>query len=154
MAIDLSTGAPVSNLSGTMTFPRADADGTIMANGEVFINGGGYQHVLGFTPTHINVPEIWDPGTGQWRIGAEATNPRGYHSTTLLLPDGRIWTAGGECGSDCTLGNTAQVYTPPYLYKQDGSGQLAPRPIINSADTKRFFQRLLNGYNIKIILWR
>jgi len=38
---------------------------------------------------------------------------RMYHSTALLLPDGRVVTAGGES----TGRLRAQIYSPPYLYK-------------------------------------
>lgn len=136
MTIDLTGETPTTQLTDSMLFPRADADGTIMANGEVLINGGGYNHILGPSPTHILVPEIWNPSTGEWTVGDAATNPRGYHSSSLLLPDGRIWTGGGECGDDCTKGMTAQIFNPPYLFKKDGSGELAPRPVINSADSE------------------
>ncbi|MEM7799273.1 MAG: NPCBM/NEW2 domain-containing protein [Chloroflexota bacterium] len=130
--IDLTGGTPSTTDTSPMLFPRADVDGTLLANGDVMVNGGGYEHILDTHPTHIYVPETWDPATGGWTVGAAATNPRGYHSTSLLLPDGRVWTGGGECGWNCDKGKTAQVYTPPYLYKQDGSGQLADRPSINS----------------------
>ena len=43
---------------------------------------------------------------------------------------------GGICG-DCDrvgyLAKNAEVFTPPYLYKKDGSGELAPRPAITAA---------------------
>ncbi len=136
MKIDLTGNTPSTSLSNDMLFARADADGTLLANGEVLINGGGYYHFLGYNPTQIFTPEIWNPETEEWTIGDAATNPRAYHSSTLLLPDATVWTAGGECGDECTLGQSAQIYNPPYLYKKDGSGEFAPRPVINSADAK------------------
>ena len=65
--------------------------------------------------------EMWDPATGSWSTMASFTVFRGYHSIALLLPDGRVLSAGGELG-----GPTAEVYSPPYLFK--GS-----RPTISSA---------------------
>lgn len=150
--IDLTGSTPQVTKASPMLFPRADADGTILANGEVFMNGGGYYHVLGSSPTHVYVPETWNPDTGEWTLGAQATNSRGYHSTTLLLPDGRVWTGGGECGDTCPDGKTAQVYTPPYLYKRNGSGGLARRPSINSVKSPigygETFQARVSGGNI------
>jgi hypothetical protein len=43
---------------------------------------------------------------------------------------------GGVCGV-CDqvhyLAKNAEVFTPPYLYRKDGSGQLAPRPAVTAA---------------------
>jgi len=52
---------------------------------------------------------------------ASLTVFRGYHSVAVLLPDGRVLSAGGKWG-----GKSAEVYSPPYLLK--GS-----RPTISSA---------------------
>ena len=50
------------------------------------------------------------------------THNRMYHSTALLLPDGRVLTAGGEY----TGRLNAQIFSPPYLFK-------GTRPAIISA---------------------
>ena len=52
---------------------------------------------------------------------ASLTKIRSYHSIALLLPDGRVLSAGGVFG-----GNSAEIYSPPYLFR--GS-----RPTITSA---------------------
>src|SRR5712664_3651531 len=53
---------------------------------------------------------MWDPATERWTTMASAQTPRLYHSTALLLPDGRVFTSGGN--------NYPQVelYSPPYLF--------------------------------------
>ena len=61
---------------------------------------------------------------------ASMSVPRLYHSTALLLPDGRVVVAGGGrfggTASDDKL--NAQIYSPPYLFK-------GTRPVITAAPT-------------------
>ena len=59
---------------------------------------------------------------------ASSVRPRGYHNTSLLLPDGRILLAGSGRldGSLMVNETTAEIYSPPYLYK-------GPRPTITYA---------------------
>ena len=40
--------------------------------------------------------------------------PRMYHSTAVLLPDGRVLSAGESHGS---LAQTGEIFSPPYLFK-------------------------------------
>jgi hypothetical protein len=85
----------------------------------------------------VYAAELWNPATGQWKTLAAQRVTRQYHSTALLLPDGRVLSAGGGVCGVCDragyLAKNAEVFTPPYLYKQDGSGELAPRPSITAA---------------------
>jgi hypothetical protein len=61
--------------------------------------------------------------------------PRTYHSTAILLPDGRVFAGGGgQCGTGCAQNHlNAEILTPPYLLNTDGSA--ATRPVIDSAPT-------------------
>jgi hypothetical protein len=68
--------------------------------------------------------ELYDPATGRWSVMASQQAGRMYHSTALLLPDGRVFS-GGQVG---TFGKTAEIYSPPYLFR-------GPRPVISSADS-------------------
>ena len=40
--------------------------------------------------------ELWDPATGQWQLGPAQAESRAYHSTAMLLPDGRVMSAGDD----------------------------------------------------------
>src|SRR5438552_2928137 len=79
--------------------------------------------------------ERWDPTTGQWTTLAAQAVTRQYHSTALLLPDGRVLSSGGGICGTCDqvgyLAKNAEIFTPPYLFQADGT--LAPRPVIDSA---------------------
>jgi len=54
---------------------------------------------------------------------------RDYHSTAILLMDGRVASASGEFTTDRL---SAELFCPPYLYKP-GTNLLATRPLINDA---------------------
>jgi hypothetical protein len=50
------------------------------------------------------------------------------HATALLLPDGRIFTAGGNFSAD-----SSQIFKPPYLFDASGVEITPPlRPVIDS----------------------
>jgi len=59
----------------------------------------------------------WDPATETWSSAAPIARPRNYHSTALLLPDGRVMVSGGG-HSQNNVGPgqfSAEFYTPSYL---------------------------------------
>jgi len=71
---------------------------------------------------------------------------RGYHSTALLLPDGRVVSAGGE-----QTGASAEIFSPPYLFK-------GARPTVTSAPSSvkygnTFFVATPDGANIAQVTW-
>lgn len=109
---------------------RFYSSATILADGKVFLMGGSeVANKLTGVDYHT---ETWDPSTEQWTITASATIPRLYHSNALLMPDATVLTGGG--GAPGPLKNlNAEIYYPPYLYKNDGSGLPADRPIITAA---------------------
>jgi len=79
----------------------------------------------------IVVPEIWNPDTELWSELAPHEWPRNYHSTALLLKDGRVISMGGGlCGDNCPSNHqNGEIFEPPYLFNTDGT--LATRPTLN-----------------------
>jgi hypothetical protein len=57
---------------------------------------------------------------------ASMRDPRMYHSTVMLLPDGRVLAAGGGRIGSATDYPTAEIYSPPYLFR-------GARPTITNA---------------------
>lgn len=60
--------------------------------------------------------ELRDAAGGPWRLGAAQAEDRGYHSTALLLPDGRVMSAGDDVHPNDD-GDTIELYSPPYLFR-------------------------------------
>jgi hypothetical protein len=61
--------------------------------------------------------EIWNPDTETWTEVDALQNGRQYHSTALLLPDGRVLMAGGGAVGGAPDIKNGEIYSPPYLFK-------------------------------------
>jgi hypothetical protein len=136
--IDTNGATPQVSATTPMAFGRRQHNLTLLADGSVLATGGNSTGG-GLVDMNGGVynAERWDPATGQWTTLAAQAVTRQYHSTAVLLPDGRVLSSGGGICGTCDqvgyLAKNAEVFTPPYLFKKDGSGELAPRPEITSA---------------------
>ena len=134
--IDVNGASPQVTAAAPMAFGRRQHNLTVLADGSVLATGGNSS---GASLVDLNAgvypAELWSPATGQWRTLAAMQVTRQYHSTALLLPDGRVLSAGGGiCGTCDTVGylaKNAEIFSPPYLFQADGT--LAPRPTITSS---------------------
>lgn len=141
--VDTRTGSvPSVTSTGSLNTRRRQFTSTILADGSVLATGGETSAAVSSLVDldhAAQAAERWDPATGAWTTLASASRVRQYHSTATLLPDGRVLTGGGGvCGICMTVGyleKNVEYFTPPYLYAKDGSGTLAPRPVISSAPT-------------------
>jgi YVTN family beta-propeller protein len=129
--VDVRSGTPVVTPTASMSFARQFANAAILPSGEVLVMGGNTSGLKFNDTGSILTPEIWNPATGTWRVAAEMSVPRNYHSLALLLPDGRVMSGGGGLGGGDH--RDAQLYTPPTLFNADGT--LAPRPALTAAPT-------------------
>ena len=136
--IDTNGATPQVTATAPMAFGRRQHNLTLLADGSVLATGGNSTGA-GLIDMNGGVynAERWDPATGQWTTLAAQAVTRQYHSTALLLPDGRVLSSGGGICGTCDqvgyLAKNAEIFTPPYLFKKDGSGELAPRPEITDA---------------------
>jgi|GEM_PF-5784914 len=135
--IDFNGRQPLVTATSPLNGARKWLTLTLLADGKVLATGGSERNGHGkdvgevdlVTPIY-NAVEIWDPQTGQWSSGASAVHARLYHSIAILLPDARVLTAGGGL-SGPFIQHNGEVYSPPYLFQEDGSA--AVRPVINTA---------------------
>jgi hypothetical protein len=119
--IDLNTTAPTWKYTGSMHYPRRQHNAVVLPDGKVFIVGGSSASGFDASASPVLPTEMWDPATDKFTVMASIAKYRGYHSVALLLPDGRVLSAGGNVG-----GPNAQLYSPPYLFAGE-------RPTIASA---------------------
>ena len=130
--VDLNGNTPVINTVNDMIHRRAFHQLIPLPTGEVFVVGGNTGG--GFNDNgSVMEPEIWNPESDTWRGVANMAIPRNYHSTALLLKDGRVLVGGGGYpsggGTQSWNHADAQVYSPSYLFTQ--GNQQAVRPVLS-----------------------
>jgi hypothetical protein len=114
--------------------PRTHMNIVYLPDGTVLGVGGNSFDRFG-TPQREAL--LYTPATDTWTTMAAQALRRAYHSTALLLPDGRVLSAGdtGPGGGGVRL----ELYSPPYLFA-------GTRPVIHSVSN----QQLAYGSNITV----
>jgi galactose oxidase len=115
--IDLNQPQPSWHYTESMRYPRRQFNATLLPDGEILATGGtsapGFSNPAGA----VHAAELWSPATGRWRELASNRTTRVYHSTTLLLPDGRVLHAGSGDGPGLPRELSAEIFSPPYLFR-------------------------------------
>jgi Domain of unknown function (DUF1929) len=111
-----NAGARVGSAAGKV---RNNSGAVLLPTGKVVVVGGAEDRTN--DATGVQAPELYDPVTDSWQtIEEPAQQVRNYHSTMLLLPDGRVWTAGSNVNSARTEGGVErrvlniEIFTPTY----------------------------------------
>jgi hypothetical protein len=128
---DLGLPSPRWTPTGSMASPRSFLNLTPLPDGTVLATGGETDKAGNNPANAVLAAENWSPATGAWTTLAAEARPRLYHSVALLLPDARVFVAGGGDDPFDSVPNelTAEIFSPPYLFK--GS-----RPAITSAPSQ------------------
>lgn len=164
--LTIPSGTDPKNASWTvkangMATGRYYHNAVVLPTGQVFLVGGACDiDDLTGRPTPSHCPELFDPGTA----GLPANNPsvkmtarpnapgvlmpypRLYHHVGVLLPDGRVFIAGGiryTVGGYANGKYSGEVFSPPYL----GYGS---RPDILSAPDVVDFDDGTNAFTVKL----
>jgi hypothetical protein len=126
--LDTNAATPQWRQTAPMLDPRMYHTLTMLANGQVLAVGGENSSDQTVITSGVLPTEIWDPTSETWSAAAPIAAARNYHSTAVLMPDGRVLVAGGghpnslaDAGQD-----SGQIYSPSYLFN-------GPRPTITSA---------------------
>lgn len=116
--IDLSQSSPRWELSGKMHHPRVHANGVLLPDGNVLVVGGmaTYGHHDVDMHAVVTEAELYNPSTNTWRRMAAQQKARVYHSTAILLPDGRVISMGSNPRSKM-IEHSIEIFSPPYLFR-------------------------------------
>lgn len=150
-------GLPVSSAVAEMNFRRRMHQLTVLPDGKVLATGGlsdtdpapnpstdanvgNLANELVNPDAAVYAAELWDPETDTWTLLDSAQVMRQYHSTAMLLPDGRVIAGGGGVCGPCYHNNYSEAnfeyFSPPYLFNSDGSPRgPSQRPAITEPTT-------------------
>lgn len=134
LTMDINGPVPVITPTASLSIGRRQSNATLLADGTVLATGGNSNNTYFVDNSGAAVlsSELWNPASGQWRTLSSMQTSRQYHSTALLLPDGRVLVGGeGFCSTCNTNRYNVEIFSPPYLF--NASGGLAARPTITSA---------------------
>lgn len=110
--IDLNATTPEWRLlPSTMSVARRQLNTTLLPDGTVLVTGGTSGPGFDNWDTPVLSAELWNPATETFTPLASASSPRMYHSSTVLLPDGRVLSNGGDGRYD------VELFSPPYLFQ-------------------------------------
>jgi hypothetical protein len=133
--INFSEPKPMYTPYGNLKHPRYYVYPVILPDKSILVLGGkvgqkGHLHVepahhnhiehhegeVHHHPQSVMEPELLDPQSNQWHPMADMKVDRLYHSNALLLPDGRVMTAGSN--PKRTMNELRiEIYRPPYLFR-------------------------------------
>lgn len=122
-----------------MKWARAFANAVALPDGKVLVTGGQVRALVFTDVQSVLAAELWDPATKKFTVLAPQTTGRNYHSVSLLLADGTVFSGGGGMCPVAYLADDSfcdrthdhpngEIFSPPYLFNADGSA--AARPVI------------------------
>jgi PKD repeat protein len=115
--IDLNSASPAWQWTGSMAFPRRHLNATVLPTGEVLVTSGTSGTNFNEVGAAVHAAELWNPTTGIWTTLASNTVKRAYHSTSVLLPDGRVLHTGSGDAFNAPRELNAELFSPPYLFQ-------------------------------------
>ncbi|MGH3937770.1 MAG: galactose oxidase-like domain-containing protein [Pseudonocardiaceae bacterium] len=112
--VDLTAATPTYEHAAAMHHERMHLCAVLLPDRTVFVSGGSALEEN--AAVAALEAEIFNPATQAWTLAATARLPRLYHSIALLMPDGKVVTAGSNpVRKDEEL--RIEVYWPPYLFR-------------------------------------
>ena len=115
--IDLNEANPTWRYTGSMAYARLHMNATILPTGDVLVTGGTSASGFNNPAGAVHAAELWTPATGTWTTLASNAVIRMYHSTSLLLPDGRVLHTGSGDGANAPRELSYELFSPPYLFR-------------------------------------
>jgi hypothetical protein len=111
--VDFIAAAPAYRPAAPLHMGRMHLCATLLPDRTVLVSGGA---MMEEQAAHATLAaEIYDPEQDVWSMAATARVPRLYHSVALLMPDGKVVTAGSNPQRKAEE-LRIEVFWPPYLF--------------------------------------
>jgi hypothetical protein len=125
--IDMTaTGDETWHAIANMNHARVRHNLTTLPDGTILVSGGASVNT-NLDVDKVLTPELYDSQLDEWTDLPDMAVGRMYHSTTMLMPDARVFSAGGGQGGGADINHAnAEIYSPAYMFRGD-------HPIISSA---------------------
>lgn len=142
---DLSDPASSPGWERVPTNPLARflCDSVLLPDGKVLVTNGARMGLADDNKEEVMEIELFNPSDNIWTVVGRLEKPRLYHSTALLLPDGRVLIAGSTGHSWIRAAFSPQrhfehnieIFSPPYLNGSPVRPQAADVPSSISYNT-------------------
>jgi hypothetical protein len=118
--LDLGVADPGWQYVAAMHHPRVLCDSVLLPDGSVLVIGGSSTGKSDVAVDPVLPAELYDASADTWSELAPINCPHMYHSTALLLPDGRVMRGGkdGQFQRDPYkyFEHRLELFSPPYLF--------------------------------------
>ncbi len=113
--IDFTQPNPRYTAAAPLDTKKMYVSAVILPDRTVFETGGA-QKQREYGNSYVYSAQIYDPLSNMWTKAKDSTISRGYHSSAILLPDGRVATFGNN-PSDGSFDVRIEIYSPEYMTK-------------------------------------
>ena len=149
--VDIGASEPVWDKVARIRTLRINAGLSLLPDGRVAITGGTASAEdpdggsIGVNEDEaVKYIQIWDPRTNDVHKGPRQKIARLYHSSGLILPDGRVFSAGG--GAPGPLVNTNyEIFDPDYI--DTGATRLEIQEAPSNVDAGEVFTIVVDDAN-------
>lgn len=119
--MDVARTTPTWTAAASMFFARRNANAVILPDDTIVVVGGNLTDLV---DDPVYTAELYDVAGNTWRMLPAMNRRRVYHSTAVLLPDGRVWASGTHLNPAFEF--NIELYSPGYLFEGN-------RPVITNA---------------------
>ncbi|KAE8143538.1 hypothetical protein BDV38DRAFT_231601 [Aspergillus pseudotamarii] len=113
---------------GGMRHARVFHTSAVLPDGKIFIAGGQTWGQPFHEEDIVYTPELYDPEQDTFVELSRNNIKRVYHSISLLLPDATVLNGGGGLCGNCSANHyDAEIFSPPYLFDDEGNRAVRPK---------------------------